>query len=255
MTRVGLLFPGEMGALVGSAVHGEVLWASEGRSEATRKRAEGFTDVGTVRELVAASEIVISVCPPAIAEDVAGEVAAEGLDGIYVEANAIAPERMKRIAGLLRCVDGSVIGRTGLNLYLSGDAEDVAAVAALFPEGEVNAIPLEGGIGAASALKMAFGGWNKIGVALAAQAHAIALAYGVEDALAGEGVESDRILRAAPKAWRWAPEMEEVAATCAALGLPDGIPRGAADLYSRWDEHRDKPAELQRLLDDLTRPG
>jgi 3-hydroxyisobutyrate dehydrogenase-like beta-hydroxyacid dehydrogenase len=251
VTRVGLLFPGEMGALVGSAVRGEVLWASEGRSEATRARAAGFTDVGTVRELVAASEIVISLCPPAIAEDVAGEVAAEGLDGIYVEANAIAPERMRRIAGLLRCVDGAVIARTGLNLYMSGDAEDVAVVAALFPEGEVNAIPLEGGIGAASALKMAFGGWNKIGVALAAQAHAIARAYGVEDALAGEGVESDRILRAAPKAWRWAPEMEEVAATCAALGLPDGIPRGAAELYSRWDVHRDQPAELDRLLDDL----
>jgi len=255
VTRVGLLFPGEMGALVGSAVRGEVLWASEARSEVTRRRAEGFTDVGTVRELVAASEIVISLCPPTIAEDVAAEVAAEGLDGIYVEANAIAPERVRRIAGLLRCVDGSVIARTGLNLYLSGDAEDVAAVAALFPEGEVNAIPLEGGIGAASALKMAFGGWNKIGVALTAQAHAIARAYGVEDALSGEGVESDRVLRAAPKAWRWAPEMEEVAATCAALGLPDGIPRGAADLYSRWHAHRDRPAELDRLLDDLNRKG
>jgi 3-hydroxyisobutyrate dehydrogenase-like beta-hydroxyacid dehydrogenase len=244
-----------MGALVGSAVAGEVLWASEGRSEATRRRADAFTDVGTVRELVAASDIVISLCPPEIAEDVAGEVAAEGLDGIYVEANAIAPERMKRIAGLLRCVDGSVIARTGLNLYLSGEPDDVAEVAALFPDGDVNAIPLEGGIGAASALKMAFGGWNKIGVALAAQAHAIARAYGVENALAGEGVESDRILRAAPKAWRWAPEMEEVAATCAELGLPDGIPRGAADLYSRWDAHRDQPAELERLLDDLTRKG
>jgi 3-hydroxyisobutyrate dehydrogenase-like beta-hydroxyacid dehydrogenase len=244
-----------MGALVGSAVAGEVLWASEGRSEATRRRADAFTDVGTVRELVAASDIVISLCPPAIAEDVAGEVAAEGLDGIYVEANAIAPERMKRIAGLLRCVDGSVIARTGLNLYLSGEPDDVAEVAALFPDGDVNAIPLEGSIGAASALKMAFGGWNKIGVALAAQAHAIARAYGVENALAGEGVESDRILRAAPKAWRWAPEMEEVAATCAELGLPDGITRGAADLYSRWDAHRDQPAELERLLDDLTRKG
>ncbi len=144
MTRVGLLFPGEMGALVGSAVRGEVLWASEGRSEATRKRAEGFTDVGTVRELVAASEIVISLCPPAIAEDVAGEVAAEGLDGIYVEANAIAPERVKRIAGLLRCVDGSVIARTGLNLYLSGDPEDVAAVAALFPDGRGERDPARG---------------------------------------------------------------------------------------------------------------
>jgi len=240
-----------MGALVGSAVQGEVLWASEGRSEATRERAAGFTDVGTVRELVAASEIVISLCPPAIAEDVAGEVAAEGFDGVYVEANAIAPERMKRIAGLLRCVDGSVIGRTGVHLYLSGDPGDVAQVAALFGEGDVRAISLQGGIGAASALKMAFGGWNKIGVALAAQAHAIARAYGVEDALAGEGVESDRVLNAGPKAWRWAPEMEEVAATCAALGLPEGIPRGAAELYSRWDAHRDRPTELERLLDDL----
>jgi hypothetical protein len=251
VTRVGLLFPGEMGALVGSAVRGEVLWASEGRSEATRERAYAFTDVGTVRELVAASEIVISLCPPAIAEDVAGEVAAEGLDGVYVEANAIAPERMERIAGQLRCVDGSVIGRTGVHLYLSGDPDDVAQVAALFDGDDVRAIPLEGGIGAASALKMAFGGWNKIGIALAAQAHAIARAYGVAEALEGEGVESDRVLRAAPKAWRWAPEMEEVAATCAALGLPDGIPRGASELYSRWDAHRDRPAELDRLLDDL----
>ena len=255
MTRVGLLFPGEMGALVGSSVQGEVLWASEGRSEATRERAAAFTDVGTVRELVAASDIVISLCPPAIAEDVAGEVAAEGFAGVYVEANAITPARAERIAGLLRCVDGCVISRTGVNLYLSGDSEDVGEVAALFPEGEVTAIPLEGGVGAASALKMAFGGWNKIGVALAAQAHAIARAYGVEDALRGEGVESDRILRAALKAWRWAPEMEEVAATCAALELPDGIPRGAADLYSRWDAHRDRPAELDPLLDDLTRKG
>jgi hypothetical protein len=251
VTRVGLLFPGEMGALVGSAVDGEVLWASEGRSEATRRRAEAFTDVGTVRELVSASDVVISLCPPAIAEDVAGEVSAEGLDGIYLEANAIAPARVERIAGYLRCVDGSVIARTGVNLYLSGDPGDVAEIARLFGGGEVTAIPLEGGIGAASALKMAFGGWNKIGVALAAQAHAIARAYGVEDALAREGVESERILRAAPKAWRWGPEMEEVAATCAALGLPDGIPRGAADLYSRWDAHRDRPAQLDELLDDL----
>jgi 3-hydroxyisobutyrate dehydrogenase-like beta-hydroxyacid dehydrogenase len=255
VTRVGLLFPGEMGALVGSAVQGDVLWASEGRSDATRKRAEGFTDVGTVRELVAASDVVISLCPPAIAEDVAGEVAAEGLAGIFVEANAISPARMERIAGLLRCVDGSVIGRTGINLYLSGEAGDVAEVAALFPAGEVRAIPLAGGIGAASALKMAFGGWNKIGVALSAQAHAIARAYGVAEALEGEGVESDRILRAAPKAWRWAPEMEEVAATCADLGLPNGIPHGAAELYSRWNLHRDRPAELEQLLDDLAKEG
>src|SRR5213593_578681 len=206
MARVGLLFPGEMGALVGSAVHGDVLWASEGRSEATRRRAEAFRDVGTVRELVAESEVVISLCPPAIAEDVSGEVAAEGFAGIYVEGNAVAPERVKRIAGYLRCVDGAVISAGDVNLYLSGEPDDVAAVADLFRAGEVKPIPLEGGVGSASALKMAFGGWNKIGSALTAQAYAIARAYGVEDALAGEGVDSERVLRAAPKAWRWGPE-------------------------------------------------
>ena len=258
MTRVGLLFPGEMGTLVGAAAGADVLWASDGRSEATARRASeaGFRDVGTVDELVAQSEIVISLCPPAIAEEVAGQVAAAGFDGLYTEANAIAPARVERIAKTLRCVDGAVIVRAvisagDVNVYLSGDPADVASVTALFSEGEVKPIPLEGGVGSASALKMAFGGWNKIGTALAAQAYAIARAYGVEEALAGEGVESGRILRAGPKAWRWAPEMEEVAATCAALGLPDGMPRGAAELYSRWDAHRDRPAELERLLDDL----
>ena len=253
MRSVGLLFPGEMGALVGSAVDGDVLWASEGRSEATRRRGGEFRDVGTVRELVAASEVVISLCPPAIAEDVAGEVAAEGFDGIYLEANAIAPERVRRIGGYLRCVDGSVISRSGVNLYLSGDPGDVAAVAALFPKGDVEPIALEGGVGAASALKMAFGGWNKIGTALTAQAWAIARAYGVEEALAAEGVDSDRFVRSARKAWRWAPEMEEVAETAEALGLPGGMGHGAAELFRRWDAHRDRPAELDELLGDLSR--
>jgi 3-hydroxyisobutyrate dehydrogenase-like beta-hydroxyacid dehydrogenase len=242
-----------MGALVGSAVNGEVLWASEGRSEATRKRAESFRDVGTVRELVAASDVVISLCPPGIAEDVAGEVAAEGFGGIYLEANAIAPERVKRIAAYLRCVDGSVISRSDVNLYLSGDADDVAAIAALFPEGEVKPIALEGRVGAASALKMAFGGWNKIGTALTAQAYAIARAYGVDDALAAEGVDAERFVRSARKAWRWAPEMEEVAETAEALGLPGGMGRGAADLFRRWEAHRDQPGDLEELLRDLSR--
>ena len=74
---------------MGNAVKGEVLWASEGRSDATRRRAAGFTDAGSVDELVRASEVVLSICPPAIAEDVAGQVFDLGFDGVYVEANAI----------------------------------------------------------------------------------------------------------------------------------------------------------------------
>jgi 3-hydroxyisobutyrate dehydrogenase-like beta-hydroxyacid dehydrogenase len=230
LTRVGLLHPGQMGAAVGEAVGGEVLWASEGRSEATAARAASFTDAGSVGELAAQSDVILSICPPAAAEEVAQRVFAAGFDGIYVEANAISPSRMRRIAELgPRIVDGSIIAAKGINLYLAGPGAD--EVAALFPEGEVNAVVLPGEVGAASALKMAFGGWSKIGIALTWQARAIARAYGVEEWLDTEEVPADRLQWVRDRAWRWAPEMDEIAEACEELGLPDGIPRGAADFY------------------------
>lgn len=236
--KIGLLFPGEMGAAVGNAARGEVLWAREGRSAATTRRAEAFTDVGSVEELVRSSDVVLSICPPAIAEETAERVFDLGFAGLYVEANAVSPARMRRIAELgPRVVDGSIIASKGINLYLSGEGAD--EVAELFQGTDVAATPVGPEIGAASALKMAFAGWNKIGIALTAQAHAIAQAYGVTEWLEGEGVSADRLPRMAGRAWRWAPEMEEIADTCADLELPDGIPRGAADLFRRWEQHRE----------------
>ena len=230
--RVGLLHPGQMGAAVGSAVHGDVLWASDGRSDATglRAGAAGFTDVDSVDELVRSCDVIISICPPAAAEKVARGVFDAGFERIFVEANAISPARMRRIAELgPRVVDGSIIAASGINLYLAGDGAD--RVAALFPEGDVKPIVLPGKVGAASALKMAFGGWNKIGIALTAQARAIALEFGVQGWLDEEGVPADRLSRVADRAWRWAPEMDEVAATCADIGLHDALPRAAAKFY------------------------
>src|SRR5437870_7332969 len=80
MTTIGLLNPGEMGSMVGAAVRSggsRVLWAGEGRSAATRKRASeaGLEDAGSVSALVAASDVILSVCPPAAAVDVASQVA------------------------------------------------------------------------------------------------------------------------------------------------------------------------------------
>jgi hypothetical protein len=234
---VGLLFPGDMGAAVGNAVRGDVLWASQGRSDATRRRAAGFTDAGSVEELVRGSEVVLSICPPAIAEDVARQVFDLGFDGIYVEANAISPERMRRIATLgPNVVDGSIVAASGINLYLAG--EGAVDVAELFDGGEVEAIALAAPVGGASALKMAFGGWNKIGIALTAQAHAIARAYGVAEQLEAEGVPADRLERVADRAWRWAPEMEEIADQCRELGLSEAIPRGAAEFYRALSKER-----------------
>jgi hypothetical protein len=218
-----------MGAAVGKAVRGDVLWASEGRSEATAARAAAFTDVGTLPELARSSDVVLSICPPAIAEETAERVFGLGFEGLYVEANAISPERMQRIARLgPRVVDGSIISARTINLYLAGEHAHEAAE--LFG-GDVTAIPLEGGMGTASALKMAFGGWNKIGIALTGQAHAIARAYGVERWLEDEGVPADRLPRVVDRAWRWAPEMEEIAEACRELGLSEAIPRAAAEFY------------------------
>ena len=203
MTRVGLLFPGEMGAAVGAAAHAEVLWASEGRSKETAARAAqaGLRDVGFLRALARESEIVLSVCPPESPKRLRAAWPQLGFKGLYVEANAIAPARAERIASEtgLRVVDGGILAETAINLYLSGDEHDVQTVAALFRRLRRRADPLPGGVGAASALKMAFGGWNKIGVLLAAQAHAIAGAYGVREQLAAEEMGTEGIVRARPQ--------------------------------------------------------
>jgi hypothetical protein len=237
VTRVGLLFPGSMGAAVGAAAHAEVLWASDGRSEATARRAASLRDVGSMAALVGASDVVLSICPPAIAEEVAKDVFAHGFDGTYVEANAITPERMRRIAALGDgVVDGSIIATKGIHLYLAGSGAE--QVSELFEGTDVTAIPLDAEIGAASALKMAFGGWNKIGIALTGQAHAIARAYGVDDRLEAEGVPEDRLPRMADRAWRWAPEMDEIADTCAEIGWPKAIPRAAGTFYRGLSKER-----------------
>ena len=99
--RVGLLHPGEMGAAVGAALEAggaHVLWAAEGRSDATRARAEaaGLTDVGTLARLVERSETIVSVCPPHAALDLARAVSACGFTGAYVDVNAVAPRRHAR---------------------------------------------------------------------------------------------------------------------------------------------------------------
>jgi 3-hydroxyisobutyrate dehydrogenase-like beta-hydroxyacid dehydrogenase len=239
--RVGLLFPGQMGSAVGRGVNAEVVWASEGRSAETAERAATFTDVGSVEQLVRSSDAILSICPPGIAEEVSERVFRYGFEGIFVEANAISPERMRRIAQLgPRVVDGSIVAATGINLYLAGpSAEEIAA---LFDGSDVKAIPIGGEVGAASALKMAFGGWNKIGIALTSQAHAIANAYGVGEQLEAEGVPADRLGRFADRAWRWAPEMEEIADMCREIGLSDGIPRGAAAFYAELSSRESRAA-------------
>src|ERR1700751_5306124 len=103
-----------MGAAVGRALRDtgvEVLWASEGRSAATAERAAaaGLEDAGHVDALLRRAGVVVSVCPPHAALDVAG--AAGGFTGPYVDANAVSPDTARAIAARVsRFVDGGIVG-------------------------------------------------------------------------------------------------------------------------------------------------
>jgi 3-hydroxyisobutyrate dehydrogenase-like beta-hydroxyacid dehydrogenase len=238
---VGLIHPGAMGAAIGDALceggH-QVLWASAGRSASTRERARRFRDAGTVAAVADESEVLLSVCPPHAAVEVAAMV--EGFAGLYVDANAISPATALEVAAFHpRFVDGGIVGSPprepgAARLYLSGD--EAPAVAALF-DGSLLGTRI---VGDASAMKMVYAAWTKGTAALLLAIRDVARATGVWDDLQAEWRESAPELpgrlaaaerSAADKGWRWIAEMEEIADTFAAAGAPEGFHRAAAEVY------------------------
>jgi 3-hydroxyisobutyrate dehydrogenase-like beta-hydroxyacid dehydrogenase len=250
---IGVLHPGEMGAAVGGCLSQrgfEVLWASAGRSPATAARAAdaGLHDVGSAGEMLGRAGAILSVCPPYAALEVARSVA--GFQGIYVDANAVSPATSREVAkaveaGGAEYVDGGIIGAPPRSpgdsrLYLSGPR--AGEVGDLFAGTALDAQVIGEEIGQASALKMAYAAWTKGTAALILAIRALAHAEGVEQALIAEWQESQPALTARPhaaarsalqKGWRWVAEMEEIAATMAAVGLPPGFHQAAADIYTR----------------------
>jgi 3-hydroxyisobutyrate dehydrogenase-like beta-hydroxyacid dehydrogenase len=251
---VGLLHPGEMGAAIGKCLAGaghRVLWAPEGRGAATKERAEAAGLIGVaVAEIVTRSDVIVSVCPPHAAKDVARQVA--GFRGLYLDANAVSPATAGEVASIVAAggagfADGGIIGpppvAPGLTrLYLSGPR--AAEVQALFGGTDVDArvVPPPG---SASAVKMAYASWTKGSAALLLAARALARSEGVEPVLLEEwGISQPGLERrsaaatgsATAKGWRWVAEMEEIAATMAAAGLPDGFHQAAAEIYRGFQQ-------------------
>ncbi|MCU4184145.1 DUF1932 domain-containing protein [Acidiferrimicrobium sp. IK] len=265
---VGLLHPGSMGASVGAALierGSRVLWASAARSNESARRAEdaGMEDAGSVAGLCAQADVVLSICPPHAALDVARQVAATAFAGLYVDANAVAPATALEIRGVVeaagaRFVDGDLIGGpmgpgTGTRMFLSGpDAPAIASLLSGSDRGE--AVVLGDNPTAASAMKMSYAAWTKGTAALLLVVEAAARANGVEDALFGEWARSqpdlpERLAAAhhsLPKAWRWSGEMDEVARSLRDLGLPDGFAAAAAEVWRAVTEGRLPPGDPSR---------
>jgi len=278
MATVGLLHPGEMGAAVGGclvSVGHEVLWDPAGRSRASTGRALAAELTGVAFDrLVAKSSVIFSICPPHAALDIAHQVAGAGYTGYYVDANAISVATAEQVSAVVTAggatyVDGGIIGSPPedaghTRLYLSGPQAD--KIRPLFSRSRLDARIAEGPPYAASSVKMAYAAWTKGSSALLLAARALARASGVERTLLTEWSLSQQALgrqsegaagSAAAKGWRWVAEMEEIAASMAAAGLPAGFHEAAADIYDRASRaeaptsRRPAAAEQPSTLDSI----
>src|SRR5512132_363006 len=253
---VGMVGTGEMGSALGAAYlagGARVVATVEGRSERSQRlaRAARLELLGSLDNVVAAADIVVSVVPPAAAGGVAGEIAAAATrtmtTPLVADLNAVSPARAVEIEARLAAtgvelVDGSISGPPPrpsgqTRLYLSGPrADEIARLPA--PGLEARVVGDE--VGLASAVKMCTASVYKGHVAVLVHALLTARRHGVLDHvlddLAGSYPEMvDRanvvVARAAAKSGRYVGEMREIEATQAAAGLPAGLFAGMADVY------------------------
>ena len=259
---IGILHPGAMGVTVGAAVKmggHQVIWASEGRSAASVNRAAeaGLADVGTLQKLIDTSDIIVSVCPPHGAADLARQVVGQGFTGCYVDVNAVSPATARQIAGIVVqagavYVDGGIVGPPAVKsgttrIYFSGKSAETAR--SVFASGLMEPVVISDRPDAASALKMCYAAWTKGSTALLLAVRALAESEGVTGPLLDEwskslpGLETrstNAALNNAFKAWRFIGEMEEIASTFENNELTGEFHHGAASIYRALTGFKDQ---------------
>lgn len=257
MSTVGVVGAGSMGSALGAGwVEGghTVVVCLDGRSQRTRSLASaaGLEELATLDDVVAASDVVVTVVPPAAATAVASAVAqAAGRTGarpLVADLNAVSPQSVREVAALLAdagcdLVDASISGgppKAGgepTRVYLSGArAGEVLALA----NPRVDAVVLGDRLGTASALKMCTASLYKGTRALVMHALVVAEAHGVTDEFLADTARvwpddvpgwPHSVAVASSKAWRFVDEMHEIAATQAEAGLPAELFEGVAAAY------------------------
>lgn len=235
--------------------HGlEVLTRISGRSEASRARAvaAGMKPVETAQLLDA--DILLSVLPPSVAlqfaESLVPELRARGRKPLYVDCNAVCPESARTIGAVITATgtefaDAGIIGLppregyAGPKIYASGNHAQRLVQLRSFG---IDIRILNGDIGAASGLKMAYAGITKGLTAVATAMILAATRCGLSEALERELSESEPLLRDAlgrripdmlPKAYRWIDEMHQISEFAQPDAASAAIFDGAAKLYER----------------------
>lgn len=256
IVNIGVMSPGDMGQAMAQQLkqHGfNVCTALDQRSARSKAlaREAGLTDVGTIARLTEQCEVILSIMNPGSALEFSGEVAqalrVNKRRPLFVDCNAIAPVTMQAVNANItaaggRCADGGIVGPpprgTAKNrLYVSGpEARELEQLAT--PQIRVQVLSER--IGDASAIKMCYGAMNKGVIALALEVLVAARRLGVEAEFETQLLESqrdvyERVIRGLPlmppKAYRWVPEMLEIARAFEAVGMTPRVFQGAADIY------------------------
>lgn len=232
---VAVIAQGAMGAGVAKRLHDNgvrVVTSLAGRSEASAKRAAEAGMVAVSDAEIAAADFILSIVPPnealPLAKRLAPALAAANRKPVYADCNAVSPDTVREIAPVIEAtgtpfLDAGIIGgppRSGYNgpiFYYSGPAD--TGIERLNDYGLIFR-PVKGEIGAASALKMSYGGITKGLTAVGSAMMLAATRAGVAEALHAELSASQPNLmtyfaRSVPdmfgKAYRWVPEMQEIA--------------------------------------------
>jgi 3-hydroxyisobutyrate dehydrogenase-like beta-hydroxyacid dehydrogenase len=250
----------------------EVYTALEGRSARTAElaRGAGLSDCGSVENLVQTCDAIFSVLNPGAALDKAREVAAAlkkvKKNLIYVDCNAIAPSTGGEIERLITDAGGTFVdagiigppprGKNKTKLYVSGPQAAVLSEQIVDDQLVVRVVGER--IGEASALKMCYASITKGALALGVELLIAARKLGVEQALENEFKETlpdlydwilNRSLSMPPKAYRWVPEMNEIAKTFEDVGMTPRIMQGASDMYEQIAKTplgRESPEEARK---------
>lgn len=273
--HIGFLNPGAMGISLAATAQNSghsAYWVSKDRGPETRGRAEehALIEVRTMQELCETCSVIICICPPYAAPDVAKQVLDCAYQGIYADVNAISPKRSTLIGQMMAeqgvdYVDGGIIGGPAWKpattwLYLSGSSAE--QVAECFSSGPLATEVIGTDIGKASALKMCFAANTKGTTALLCAIVAAAERLGVRKELekqwsrgGADFAEStfQRIRGVTTKAWRFSGEMQEIASTLGDAGLPKGFHLAAYDIYERIAAYKgaDPVPALAEVLEAL----
>jgi 3-hydroxyisobutyrate dehydrogenase-like beta-hydroxyacid dehydrogenase len=233
---VAIVAPGNMGAgvarrLTERGVH--VVTLLTGRSPESLKRAKTAGMVGVSADALVEVDLLLSIVPPAnavsFAEQIAFALKSARRKPVFVDCNAVSPTTVRHVDAVIAAtgadfVDAGIIGfppppgtNDGPHIYASG--KHAAKVKVLGDYG-LDIRVLAGPIGAASALKMAYAGVSKGTIAIVEAMVLAATRAGCAESLHDELASMDphlldsmtqRIPRSFSKAWRWGPEMQEIA--------------------------------------------